>query len=76
MRKTKVTRVPEVYRCGNPECKRTTPMVVASYMGYPPAGTPEDRIHREQQPLYPPFSILCASCAHYTVVTPNDPRSG
>ena len=61
---------PEQYRCANPECARGPPLDIRRYAAYPPDDVPPERIHYVTEPTMAGFSICCASCGHYTVVSP------
>jgi hypothetical protein len=65
---------PGMYRCANPTCDRTTPMNVTSYAMDPGPDVPAERLHYITEPDMPGFSICCASCAHYTIVSRFDQR--
>ena len=73
-RSRRPARVPEHYKCANPDCPRTTPLATKSYEGWPTKEAEEEnRVHRVYDPSLPGFSIQCAGCGHYTVVSPHPP---
>lgn len=66
-RQPKGPRVPETYRCANPECGHL--MLVSGYSVDSPGDTPPERVHHVTETGVLPFTLLCA-CGHYTVVSP------
>ncbi len=69
-RQSKKPRIPEYYRCRNPQCTRTSALLVEGYRAQQiPPNTPEERIHRVVESGVYDFTILC-SCGHFTQVTP------
>ncbi len=73
-RKPKRPRVPAVYKCQNPACHRTSALDTEGYRASVPSGTPADEVHYGSEPSGIEFSLLCASCGHYTVVSPREWR--
>jgi hypothetical protein len=69
-RKLKRGHNPEFYDCQNPECARTTPLALKHYGATLPDNVAPEEVHYVHQPLMGGFTILCASCGHYTVVSP------
>ena len=65
-------RNPNFYNCGNPACKRTTPLALKYYMLDPGPDVDESVIHRVVDTSVPGFSIHC-NCGHFTVVRPYIP---
>jgi hypothetical protein len=59
-------RIPEVVECS--KCKRRLDPAV--YQAFPDSETPAEIITRIEAPLYPYFSVQCATCGQYTIFTP------
>lgn len=63
-------RVPETYECANPQCTRTSKLLVDGYrVQRIPPETPSERIHRVVDTGINQFTLLC-TCGHFTDVRP------
>ena len=67
MKKKKDGHVPFEINCGG--CGRK--LETKKYAGFPPNGTPKEKIHDLIDPTSPYFSVACTSCGHYTRSMPS-----
>jgi hypothetical protein len=67
-RKRKPGHNPEMYKCGNPKCERTTPLAVRQYQTDLPQDADPGAVHFATEPDMGGFTLLCSACGHYTVV--------
>lgn len=66
-RKRRPGEMPELYPCRNPECSRTTPLLVRGYGASLPKGVDPIQVHEVTED-FGPITLLCSTCGHFTAV--------